>query len=207
MIIDMHVHTNRSKCSGMSFKSLEKAAVKAGLDGVVITDHNTVQGYREAVKVVKRIKLFPGIELKTDQGELILIYPPDGLKKGMELSNAIDRARENDSIVVVPHPFDFFRDGIKSRTSEIKPDAIEVFNARAPFPFINSMAENYAKKHRITAVSGSDAHFPEEVGKTAVEFSGDLRKAIKLGKIKIIRKNYCLPFGHMKTILTKLEII
>ncbi len=190
MIIDMHVHTDRSKCSNMGFKSLENAALKAGLDGVVITDHNTVDGYDAAKKVVKKIELFPGIELKTDKGEMIVIYPPDGLRKNMELSKAVDMVREYGSIIIAPHPFDFFRAGLGEHVSEVKPDAMEVFNARAPFPFLNRRAEAYARAHKILAVSGSDAHFPEEVGKTAVEFSGDLRKAIKHKNVKIIRKTY-----------------
>jgi len=207
MKIDMHVHTIYSSCSKMRFKDLENATIKAGLDGVVITDHNTLEGYKVAKKVIKKIKLIPGIELKTDKGEIIVIYPPEGLKKHMGLYEAVDMARENNSLITVPHPFDFFRDGLGDITADIKPDAIEVFNSRAPFPFLNKRSERYAKEKGILAISGSDAHFPEEIGKTVVEYSGDLRTAMRKKKMEIIRRGYSIPFVHMKTIMRKLGMI
>jgi predicted metal-dependent phosphoesterase TrpH len=207
MKIDMHVHTIYSACSKMKFKDLEKAAVKAGLDGVVITDHNTTEGYDIAKKVIKKIELIPGIELKTDKGEIIVIYPPEGLKKRMDLFEAVDIARSNNSLVTVPHPFDLFRDGLGNYAADIKPDAIEIFNSRAPFPFLNKRAEGYAKEKGILGISGSDAHFPEEIGKTIVEYSGDIRTAMRKKKMEIIKKRYSVPFVHMKTIMRKLGMI
>ncbi len=42
--IDLHVHTSYSPCSNLSLRTIETVARKRGLDGIAITDHNTIAG-------------------------------------------------------------------------------------------------------------------------------------------------------------------
>ena len=42
--IDLHVHTSYSPCSTLSVRTIEAVARKRGLDGIAITDHNTLEG-------------------------------------------------------------------------------------------------------------------------------------------------------------------
>ena len=81
--IDFHVHTTASE---NDYKDVDAtpvefvdAALKAGLDAVVITDHNTVSGIaklREAAKDTNLI-IFPGFEINADGGHIIGIFDPN----------------------------------------------------------------------------------------------------------------------------------
>lgn len=66
--IDMHTHSNAS--DGIYTPSeLVDYAIKKGLSGISITDHDTVDGIKEAVqraKQYKNFKLIPGIELSSE---------------------------------------------------------------------------------------------------------------------------------------------
>ena len=68
--IDLHVHTNYSKCALLKPAEIEGIALKRGLDGVAITDHNTIEGALEVYKQAKKIKVIIGEEIKTTQGEI-----------------------------------------------------------------------------------------------------------------------------------------
>ena len=64
MRIDTHVHTIYSKHWFWGFDSLNtplemiKFAIKKGLDGLAITDHNTVKGSMVGKKIAKSFKGF-----------------------------------------------------------------------------------------------------------------------------------------------------
>ena len=82
--IDFHVHTCYSQDSSITLKQVVLFAKKRGLDGVAITDHNTVKG---ALKLkTKEIIIVPGIEVSTSQGHLlgINVTTPIPAKLGIE---------------------------------------------------------------------------------------------------------------------------
>lgn len=66
--IDMHIHTNFS--DGIySPSELVDYVINKGLDGIAITDHDTINGIDEAIKRASNYKDFiiiPGIELSTE---------------------------------------------------------------------------------------------------------------------------------------------
>jgi len=66
---DMHVHTNASDGT-LTPKEVIDMAVKAGLKGIAITDHDTIAGLAPAQAYLndnpKLLELIPGIELNTE---------------------------------------------------------------------------------------------------------------------------------------------
>ena len=65
MKYDLHVHTNFSD-GKFNPSEIIDLALERGLDGVAITDHDTVSGIEEAVDYNKKhdnFKIIPGIEL------------------------------------------------------------------------------------------------------------------------------------------------
>lgn len=65
MRFDLHVHTNYSD-GKFTPKEVIDLAIKRNLDGIAITDHDTVAGVEEAIEYAKNyrdFKLIPGIEL------------------------------------------------------------------------------------------------------------------------------------------------
>lgn len=66
---DLHTHSTYSDGSLKPGKLIEKA-IKKGLDGIALTDHDTIAGIAEAVTAAEkqRFIFLPGIELTTDFG-------------------------------------------------------------------------------------------------------------------------------------------
>lgn len=98
MRFDLHVHTNYSDGKFTPEEVIE-LAIEKGLDGIAITDHDTVAGLEQAVEYsgkYKDFKLIPGIELGTiynNEEVHILGYFIDYNSK--EIHDATQYLREN----------------------------------------------------------------------------------------------------------------
>ena len=64
MIFDLHSHTTLSD-GQLTPRELILRAVEKGVDALAITDHDTLDAYREVPLIQDNIKLIPGIELST----------------------------------------------------------------------------------------------------------------------------------------------
>ena len=76
MKYDLHNHTYYSKCSNLKPEILIKAAKKKGMDGIAVTDHNTMKGALEARKLNKDkdFEVILGEEIGTNFGDVIGLY-------------------------------------------------------------------------------------------------------------------------------------
>jgi predicted metal-dependent phosphoesterase TrpH len=90
--IDLHVHSSASDGS-LPPADVVAAAVAAGLDVVALTDHDTVEGWPEAVEAARRlgIALLPGVEIScTLQGTsvhlLAYLQDPDDARLRAEFA-------------------------------------------------------------------------------------------------------------------------
>ena len=79
--VDLHTHTGHSKDSLCPAPDLLAAAVRRGLAGLAVTDHDTAGGALQALALVERqperypgLTIIPGEEVKTREGELIALY-------------------------------------------------------------------------------------------------------------------------------------
>ena len=91
--IDLHLHTNCSDGVLTPEQLLEKVRT-IGLEAFAITDHDTLEGYRRVVAVIRSDdpELIPGVELSvaTDNGDMrLLAYLVD--PDHDELTSALDR--------------------------------------------------------------------------------------------------------------------
>jgi hypothetical protein len=101
-----HAHTRYSHDSAGSLKDVVRAARRAGLDFVVITDHNNLRAKSdpEVPKLPSKPLLIFGTEISTGAGHLIAlgiereILPPIGAQE------AIDRIREMGGFAILAHP-------------------------------------------------------------------------------------------------------
>ena len=185
--IDMHIHTKYSRDSSIGIEDLIEVAKKFGLNGVAITDHDTMKGYNVAKKyVTDDFIIIPGIEWKTDKGEIIGYFIQE-MPKSRDLYEAIDEIKEQGGMVAIPHPFDIFRRSVNKHLYEIidRIDFIEVLNGRCSSSIFNEKALKFSREYNICGIAGSDAHRIEEIGLAYIEVN-DL-KDIK--KRKILRIN------------------
>lgn len=189
---DLHTHTGCDLHAFNPAKLYLKIAQRT-LDGIAVTDHNTIE---RAVRIHKMNKnrefeVIVGCELKTDRAELLCYYLNDEIR-AREFYSAIDELRQQDAVISVAHPFTVFRNPLKFEIGKVKRyvDAIEGLNGRSLFPWLNRKAQTAAKKHNIAMTAGSDAHYPFEIGKcfTIIPDGMTLREAVKKGRTELGRR-------------------
>jgi len=189
MKIDLHIHSKHSICSNLDLKSISKYAKLKGLDGIAITDHGTVNGYKKLQELAGDLIIVPGIEIATAAGDLIALFVREPIKPGLSLRDTTDRIHWLGGLVIVPHPFDRYRKSVGDKINEITADAIEVYNSRNIYKKANQMALKFAKEKGIVAVAGSDAHFKEEIGVAGIiTETDDIFECIRTGRVQTFYK-------------------
>jgi predicted metal-dependent phosphoesterase TrpH len=178
--VDLHSHTGHSKDSLCPAAALLAAAVRRGLAGLAVTDHDTVGGALQALSLVARdperypgLTIIPGEEVKTREGELIALFIRETVPPKLTPEETIRRIRDQGGLVLVPHPFDRVR-GSRLTAAALERvadtvDGIEVFNARTTLNGDNHRALAFARTYDLLQTAGSDAHVAWEVGHAFVE--------------------------------------
>jgi predicted metal-dependent phosphoesterase TrpH len=195
--IDLHVHTNYSKCSLLKPAEIEGIALKRGLDGVAITDHNTIEGALEVYKQAKKIKVIIGEEIKTTQGEITGYFLKEKIPPFLSPEETVKEIRKQGGLISIPHPFDRLRSSrIKTEALEkILPDLdmIEDFNSRDILTGPDFGLIKKACQMGAVSVAASDAHLRVEVGRSYItmedfETAEDFLKNLK-GMMPVKRKS------------------
>ncbi len=173
--LEMHLHSDYSVDSRLSFERIVSGCKKKNIDIVCITDHNTLNGALEFRKTVD----FPVVlaeEIKTKQGEITGYFISENITPGMSIMETIREIKAQGGIVCVPHPFDTYR---KSRLEEgvideiiEHVDLIETFNSRNLSKKADIKAVEYCQKHGKIPIVGSDAHSVGEVGMSHMILQG-----------------------------------
>ncbi len=164
MKIDFHVHTYYSKCALSSPEDILKTAVKKKLNGLAVTDHNTCKGYYKMRKIKTELLIIPGVEIKTTSGDIIGLGVTGEFKDVKTPEATIEIIHDLGGLALIPHPFDYLRNGIGLKIKDLKPDLIEVYNAGMMTPFGNRLAQEYVKHTSYGVTAGSDAHIIGELG-------------------------------------------
>ncbi len=191
--LDTHVHTAESSpCGEISAKRIVHKYKKAGYDGIVITDHfidglinapgavtteekinRFLKGYHIAREEGDKvgIDVFLGMELRlnatTPNDYLLYGFNVDFLLKNPDLylltvEELIALADVNNFALFQAHPF---------RANIVPQEAmpgVEVFNGHFNHDSQNDKALEFAKKHGMKKLSGSDCHEPPAVGNAGI---------------------------------------
>ena len=158
--VEFHCHTAASMDSNNYLTRLLDAARQHGLDRLAITDHNTIRAALKAKKMAPEL-IIVGEEVRTRQGELIAYYLSEEIPAGLEAWQTIEKFKEQDACISIPHPFDRQRSGWDLHEIEsILPDldGIEIFNSRCFDLSANQKAKEFAQNKDLAALVGSDAH-------------------------------------------------
>ena len=167
----MHCHTRASKDSLNPYDRIVPALDARGIDRVVITDHDRIDG---ALRLHARApdRVIVGEEVRTREGpDLIGIFLTELVPKYTPLREACERIRDQGGVVYVPHPFDTRRRGGGELLDGIADlvDVVEAHNARTFKPEVNARGEAWARARGKLLGAGSDAHTLEEIGTAHVE--------------------------------------
>ena len=182
MRLDLHIHSDFSSDSKMSVGDILKRASEVGLDGIAITDHNSMESFFAARQLVDDLgiefTIVPGAEISTSEGHLITLGMTRVAPPGLSVLETTKHAHDNGGIAIAPHPFALFRHGIRNLQGK-QLDAIEAFNSRSSFWFSNYLATRTAAKLNLGVTGGSDAHKLETIGRGYTEFLNGTSVGIK----------------------------
>lgn len=174
MKVDMHVHTCYSKDATLSLETIMESCERRGLDGVAITDHNTIAGAL-ALKEIAPFLVIVGEEIDTTKGEILGLFLKEEIPGGLMPEEAMARIREQGGLVGVSHPLDRLRRSAMRQVALLdildELDFLEGFNSRVTFPSDNRKAQALAQARGLPITAGSDAHTAYEIGRAYVEMS------------------------------------
>ena len=189
-------------------------AYKAGLDVLFVTNHNTMNGYKQILEYKKNYKKFdsinvyPAEEVTTDNEAHVLIYGIDHtINAGLSLHEILDEVKKQDAVSVAPHPFSLL-DAL--REDSVYCDLFEVFNSSNVDVYSNLKAKKFAKEKSLHVVAGSDSHVKTTIGRSTNLIYSDNKldsiiSAMKHHKITIEDTGYVQPKEALEHIRYKIE--
>lgn len=186
--IDLHVHTKRhSACSMIDPADLAEEALRIGLDGVCLAEHDAMWDTGEVEQLGRDsgILILRANEVSTNHGH-VLVFGYDKKIEGVlacleELRPEVTRAG---GLMIVSHPFrGFLLFGVaefqmsveeaSERTVFHNVDGVEILNGMVREQG-NDMARRVAERLNLIGVAGSDAHRLDELGRCVTVFEREI---------------------------------
>lgn len=184
--IDLHVHSKYSLDCFMEVEKIVNVAKRKGLNGIALTDHNTVDGWlnRRHLSRDEEFAFVPGCEISCEEGHIIGLFLTDSVDSNESLE-VVDMIKDQGGISVLAHPYKY-RTSINQKLLG-RVDGIEVFNGRIGLSQ-NRRAQEMAEKYQCALAAGSDAHFYPEIGRGMVIANDgeELRKSILKRRVKVV---------------------
>jgi predicted metal-dependent phosphoesterase TrpH len=193
MRIDCHCHTVYSKHFLWGYDALDtpldmiKAAMKKGIDGLAITDHNSVKGGLVGKSAAKRFKKFTvivGSEVRTIEGEIIALDVKENIPTKLTIEETVEKIHDLGGIAVAPHPFGNYVFRKCAGKKSLLTDAIEVYNSTLTGGQ-NKKALSLATVFKKPVTAGSDSHSYREVGSAGIIVEGDPIESILKRRVKV----------------------
>ena len=195
--MDSHIHSEYSPDSKSKLKDIFKVAKSRNIDIIAISDHNTVDGSKEARRLTKKddLLVIPSIEISSIEGHILGFGCEEKIDRDLPAAETIDLIHDQSALAIIPHPYCFYRHGLlcKADYKDLKIDAIETKNARFIVGYCNNKAKNLSKNENLPSLGASDAHYFKFVGdcysKIDCEKNIDsVLKSIKKGKVEAFGK-------------------
>lgn len=187
MHLDLHVHTKYSFDSTMEPERVVRIARRRGLDGIAVTDHDTIEGALEARKrAPPGFLVIIGEEVSTRGGDIIGLFLNQRVEGG-DPAETITRIHAQGGVALLPHPFSKTL-GIDEKVAQML-DACEGYNSRHSHGGGTSEAAPFALQYDLTLTGASDAHRYREIGRgrTVVEATTEeeIKRALLSGAVSL----------------------
>ena len=182
MLIDLHTHTlPKSADSGLSLEVLLTTARQKGLDGVCLTEHNSVWCQEDVIGPAERhgISIFRGMEVSTDIGHVLVFGVEKFTTEMSDVYRLAHIVEQEDGAMVLAHPWRD-NDGVPGW-----PDISELFDAVEVINGCDSKVSSAYWVYMVSAMGicttgGSDAHSAGAVGSCATKFETVIRNDLEL---------------------------
>jgi len=186
--IDLHVHTTYSGDSVTTPAEALLEAKRKRLDGIAITDHDTIEAY-QAIPRNSELLIIPGIEVSSREGHILGLGTRKPVEPGLPAAETVKRIHQLGGIAVVPHPMAPLKSSLnEAAVMMVKPDALETLNGSTS-SFISKKGMNLALRLKLPQIGGSDSHYPSALGRAYTLIEAELSldavlEAVKTGRVK-----------------------
>ena len=171
MKIDLHIHSNLSACSTLTLDEILAEARAKGLNGVCITDHDTMAA-RRLIRPGQQpdgLLVVIGMEYATTGGDFLVFGPFDHLPPGLTARALLTLVQAKQGVAIAAHPCRRGRSTDPTLFAGGQLQLIEGVNGRTS-PVDNELAQAYGRLYGCGLVGGSDAHRRQEVGRVTTIF-------------------------------------
>ncbi len=211
MKMDLHCHVKEGSVdSGVTVEEYIAKLETLGYEGMLITDHDTYDGYRYWGKNLKGNKyqnfvVLKGIEYDTVDGGHILCIMPEGVDlkllelRGLHVADLIDFVHRHGGVLGPAHPYgprfmSFMHTRAFKKTPELLDqfDFIETYNA-AEDEESNVEAKELAEQLDKPGTGGTDSHRLDSVGYAYTELPKPV--ATESDLISLIHENVKFETG------------
>lgn len=201
MKLDMHVHSSHSRDASASPKDILSFCRHVGLDGLAITDHNSIRSWTEASSLAreKGLLYLRGVEISAKEGHVLAYGVRELVPRGLSLEETIEKIHGAGGVAVAAHP-KRFPSGMGLRlASTCHFDGIEILNGGSS-SWSNRRACRVAESKGSAVTAGSDAHELDQVGKayTVLESASsedDVLDAIRRKRTSVGGRSRSIPEG------------
>ncbi len=192
MLFDLHVHSSVSLCSRLDIPDVLAHARGLGLDGVCITDHDSMDARFAVCEGVQPdgLVVLLGMEYATTQGDFLLFGPFEDLEPGLSAETMLRLVREAGGAAVAAHPCRRKRpaDAFLAGTGLVT--CVETVNGRNTANE-NRRALEWGAFRRLPTTAGSDAHTLGELGRAPTRFFTPIHTRAEC--IAALRQGLCAP--------------
>lgn len=178
--IDHHLHTARhSPDSQLDPDDLADSAREAGLDGVVITEHDYQWEAGELADLNARaggLVVLSGAEVSAREGHFLVYGLPDLAETppGITLTELLRVVRRQGAAIIAAHPFRWEQDfDAIVDTHGASFDALELVSNNVT-PETRKLTERLLARTRMNVSGSSDAHQAAVIGRYCSAFPGPI---------------------------------
>ena len=180
--LDLHLHTARHSPDSVidPFDLLDRARA-AGLDGVVITEHDYLWPEAELAELraaAPDLIVMAGVEVAAADGDVLVygVTDPFRIPRGIEWLDLCAEVSRQGGAAVIAHPYRWGQ-RLDELLATLAPpfDGIEYFSNNMDTELRAKAAALAHRRPDFARLGNSDGHAPDVVGVCYTEFAGDVR--------------------------------
>jgi predicted metal-dependent phosphoesterase TrpH len=192
---DLHIHSIYSYDATSTIPAILKyIADCTDLKVIAITDHDSVNGVREAMQLAPKygIEVIPGCEVSTSEGHLLTLFIKDRIPPGLSLNETVLQTAKMGGLCIAPHLNVRGTPSISSCSllnAIHNPDVaqtligIETYNCGLVLTRSKLGVQYLADQYHLATLGNSDSHILSMISEGSTEFSGktaaELRVALE----------------------------
>src|SRR5438552_2988067 len=157
--VDLHLHSHFSHDGRSSLQELIDRARECRLDRIALTDHNTIEGALNLVRLAPELAI-AGEEVKTLEGEVIGLFITTRVPPFLTPEEAMDLIHGMGGLTYIPHPLDRHRANFRPERMVELATRIDIIESYNPWcdASANRAAAQLAEDLGKAQATGSDSH-------------------------------------------------